>query len=220
MRIIIVEDNHDLRRVIVDALKLQNFDARGVEEFTNNELIISNAKPDLLIIDQDLPNMKGTEIIKKIRATDNLEKVFIIMLSAHTEKEFIKKAYDYGADDYLAKPLDLELFIKKVQAIKRRLRPGILRKLGILFDAKEMTATISGKDLELTKTEFHLLYEMAKVYPETAHRKDLVLKGLRGVNVTIRTIDVHVCYLRKKVEEYNLKIETIRNKGYRLTQKD
>ena len=223
MKIVIVEDETEIRDFLVSQFNERGFEAIG---FENGEGIISKLEktdPKIVILDQMMPGKSGSEVIREIRSSARFSEMPIIMLTGLDGESDKVKALDLGADDYITKPFGIKEVIARVNSLIRRVESNykktqkqlIIQDLEIDFAAHKVTH--KGADVALTLTEFKILGELIKQTGQVLTRDALREKALGNLNVTDRTIDVHMASLRKKLETMGDKIETVRGVGYRMT---
>ena len=181
--------------------------------------------PDCILLDIMLPDEDGLEILKKIRSIPDTRKVPIMMITAKTTELDKVKGLDLGADDYITKPFSVRELLARVKAVLRRFSISepesnilIFGNLTADFDKREIL--VNDKKLDLTLKEFELLEILIRNKGKILTRDTLLDKiwGYEYIGET-RTVDVHIRYLRKKIEldDKNPKlIETIRGVGYRF----
>ncbi|MDO4772473.1 MAG: response regulator transcription factor [Bacillota bacterium] len=225
MKIMIVEDDlviagairSELLKWSYEVYLCTNFDA-VLEEFKQE-------KPELVLLDINLPRVNGYYICSQIRSISNVP---IIFLSALSEKSDILSAIQMGGDDYLTKPVDLGICVAKIKALLRR-----TYEMGSDFDSlvyNEMTLNISksalyckDREIELTFTELQIMSELMK-HPETYLSKHrLIEKCWKNEQfIDDNTLAVNLTRLRKKLSRVGMDpwIETRKNVGYRLVKKE
>ncbi|GAB0174420.1 MAG: response regulator transcription factor [Candidatus Altimarinota bacterium] len=180
----------------------------------------SAEKPQLIILDINLPGKNGIEICREIRT---VSKTPIIILSARESEDDKVQLLELGADDYVAKPFSARELVARITAVAKRAeekkdsKNGKTLSLGsIEIDSKNHIALLSGEELKLTKTEFSILEYLLKNAKGVIKRESL-MKDIIGYDNYLydRTIDTHIKNLRKKLEGA-IEIETIRGVGYRV----
>ena len=175
-------------------------------------------RPDLVVLDLMLPGLDGLEVCRRIRADAALADVRILMLTAKTQNEDVVRGLDAGADDYVTKPFDRKVLLARVHAVLRR-RAGSPPppEDGLALDADSRTATLDGRNLDLTPGEFKLLALLA-AHPGRVLARSRILDAVQSEekSVTERTVDVQMVGLRKKLGRWASRIETIRGVGYRV----
>lgn len=213
--ILIVEDEQNLARFIELELTHENYTV-DIENDVKAGLDKALSKPyDLYILDLMLPNINGLEICRQIRQKTTTP---IIIITAKSETYDKVAGLDYGADDYIVKPFDIEELLARIRAVLRR-QPDkdVLDINGIIIDKDAFKVTVNGHQLELTKTEYDLLYVLAENRNHVMQREQ-ILDHVWGYNSEVETnvVDVYIRYLRNKLKPFNKEksIETVRGVGY------
>ncbi|MCG1061230.1 response regulator transcription factor [Staphylococcus epidermidis] len=213
--ILIVEDEQNLARFIELELTHENYTV-DIENDGKAGLDKALSKPyDLYILDLMLPNINGLEICRQIRQKTTTP---IIIITAKSETYDKVAGLDYGADDYIVKPFDIEELLARIRAVLRR-QPDkdVLDTNGIIIDKDAFKVTVNGHQLELTKTEYDLLYVLAENRNHVMQREQ-ILNHVWGYNSEVETnvVDVYIRYLRNKLKPFNKEksIETVRGVGY------
>lgn len=213
--ILIVEDEQNLARFIELELTHENYTV-DIENDGRVGLDKALSKPyDLYILDLMLPNINGLEICRQIRQKTTTP---IIIITAKSETYDKVAGLDYGADDYIVKPFDIEELLARIRAVLRR-QPDkdVLDINGIIIDKDAFKVTVNGHQLELTKTEYDLLYVLAENRNHVMQREQ-ILDHVWGYNSEVETnvVDVYIRYLRNKLKPFNKEksIETVRGVGY------
>ena len=193
--------------------------------------IIQDSKQDfdLIVLDRMLPNVSGLEICKFIRMFKRTKAVPVLMVTALSRPEEVIKGLNEGADDYMVKPFEMEVFIARVNALLRRYellikghqKFSVLSNGVVVVDLDQVKAFVGKQEIDLTKSEFKLLSALIEHTGKVLTRKKLVEVVQEGpIHVTDRTIDTHVFGLRKKLGNAAKMIETIRGVGYRIIDKE
>ena len=213
--ILIVEDEQNLARFIELELTHENYTV-DIENDGKVGLDKALSKPyDLYILDLMLPNINGLEICRQIRQKTTTP---IIIITAKSETYDKVAGLDYGADDYIVRPFDIEELLARIRAVLRR-QPDkdVLDINGIIIDKDAFKVTVNGHQLELTKTEYDLLYVLAENRNHVMQREQ-ILDHVWGYNSEVETnvVDVYIRYLRNKLKPFNKEksIETVRGVGY------
>jgi len=219
-RILVVEDEHDVRDLILLHLKREGHETVGVDNGEEALKLIQQAKFDLIVLDWMLPGLSGLEVCKKIN-----RQAPTLMVTARADSTDIVLGLEMGADDYITKPFEIPVFLARVRALLRRARessqpqsdPNILTMGNLKVDLDAHTATCSDATLQLTPSEFKLLTALMRNQGKVLSREKLIeLVQGQGVVVVDRAIDTHVFGLRKKLGSCSEYIETIRGVGYRV----
>jgi len=213
--ILIVEDEQNLARFLElelthDGYKVDiEYDGEpGLEKALNNDF-------DLIILDLMLPNINGLEICRRVRQVQSTP---IIIITAKSDTYDKVTGLDYGADDYIVKPFEIEELFARIRAVLRRQpHKDIIDINGIRIDIDAFKVTVDGKQLDFTKTEYDLLYLLATNRNHVLQREQ-ILNHVWGYNSEVETnvVDVYIRYLRNKLKPFNKEkvIETVRGVGY------
>jgi len=187
-------------------------------------------KPDLIILDIMLPGMDGYEVCRVLKAGKETAGIPVLMLSARDEVLEKVVGLELGADDYIAKPFSPRELVARVKANLRwkvraaagqlKGRAGEIKVNQLVIRPEKYEVLLDGKRLNLTSREFELLYLMA-ANPGRVFSREVLLKKIWGYvsSKETRTVDVHIRYLRQKVEHNPARpqyIETVRGVGYRF----
>lgn len=227
IRVLVIEDEADIRRILKDLLESQEFDVVDLPSGHAVLYQIELHQPDVLLVDQMMPGITGTEIVAEVRKDANNSQLPIIMVTGLSGEDDKVRALDLGADDYITKPFLPKELAARINALVRRTAARELasqseaRELirgGIRIDLKSHRAFIADEEVNLTLTEFKILRELLKQMDHVLTREQLRERALDSVNVTDRTIDVHMASLRKKLGAEGDIIETVRGVGYRLSR--
>jgi two-component system, OmpR family, response regulator len=217
--VLIVDDEAGVRELLGDALKIAGFETTIAADGMSALTAIRNRKPDLLIVDINMPLMDGFELIERLRSTgDNTP---ALMLSARADRIDVTRGLSLGADDYVTKPFGLEELILRVKAILRRsqittMSDGVLKCGPISMDEVTHTVTFEDLPVELSPTEFRLL----QVLLENKNRvltKSLLLDEVWGITFESESTvaDTYISYLRKKLHKDGFEgIKTVRGVGF------
>lgn len=223
LRVLVVEDESDIREFLMSQLVDNGMKVEGI---ASGDLLfdtIEQFKPDIVLMDQMMPGRSGRELIQDLRTNVAYSEIPVMMvtgLDAETEKVV---SFGAGADDYVTKPFSIREVIARIQALVRRSqathrsqqRNIVVKDLHV--DLVAHRVVMNGKEVPLTLTEFKILVELLKQAGQVLSRDRLRERALGNLNVTDRTIDVHMASLRKKLEAMGDTIETVRGVGYRLT---
>ncbi|WP_436853857.1 response regulator transcription factor [Staphylococcus caeli] len=218
-KILIVEDEQNLARFIELELEHENYevdieyDGRpGLDRALSNDY-------DLILLDLMLPNINGLEICRQIRQNQTTP---IIIITAKSDTYDKVAGLDYGADDYIVKPFDIEELLARIRAMLRRQpQKNLLNINGIIIDKDAFKVTVDGQSLDLTKTEYDLLYLLAENRNHVLQREQIIT-DVWGFDTEVETnvVDVYIRYLRNKLKPFgkDKSIETVRGVGYVIRQ--
>ena len=221
--VLVVEDEPDIRNLIVHHLARDGFRCRtaatGAEALTR----VRAAVPDLVVLDLMLPEMSGLEVCRRLRGDPATAAVPIIMLTAKADEVDRIVGLELGADDYVAKPFSPKELVARVRAVLRRARPGEagrpLSAGGVSLDAARHVVTVDGRPVELTPKEFDLLHALLEAAGRVLSREHLLNRVWgysRADEIESRTVDVHIRRLRAKLGAEERRITTIKGVGYRF----
>jgi DNA-binding response OmpR family regulator len=222
--ILVIEDEQDIRDLISFQLKSEGHTVLLAESVDKAIGLVESAnRIDLFIIDWMLPGvMSGLEFTKKLRAQKSYSSTPIVMITALTQPDNIVAALDAGADDYVTKPFDLNVFQARVRVQLRNLTPtsedsDVLDFKALRIEIQKCRVFIEQDEISLTSTEFKILTLLAQK-PGHVFTREQFINNIQGENifVTGRTIDTHIAGLRKKMGIAANMIETIRGIGYRF----
>lgn len=222
--ILVVEDEPAIQELIAYNLKQAGHQALRADNAEQAANLVSNALPDLILLDWMLPGMSGIELAKRLRSDKRTKTIPIIMLTARSDEQDKLAGLDTGADDYITKPFSPRELNARIKAVLRRRAPqmtdDISRVGGLQLDPASHRVTGDGKSIELGPTEFRLLH-FFMTHPERVHSRTQLLDQVWGDHVFVeeRTVDVHIRRLRKALEPTELDhlIQTVRGTGYRLS---
>ena len=222
--ILIIEDEPELVKVLRSYLEQAGFKVASSYRGDAGLATFESLHPDLVILDLNLPGLDGLDIARAIRRKSNIP---IIMLTARVEETDQLIGLELGADDYIAKPFSPRIVVARVRALLRRTNPveaseAVLRVLDLEIDIESHIASQNGEMLELTPTEFNLLYTLAQ-QPGRAFSRLQLLEASQGLTYEgyERTVDAHIKNLRAKLEpdpKHPRYIETVFGVGYRFTR--
>ncbi len=217
MRILLIEDDKLLGDGIATSLKLGGFTVDWVESGEHALHALACEHFDLCILDIGLPGMSGFDVLKSLRADHNL--IPVLVLTARDQIADRVKGLDYGADDYLLKPFDVEELKARIRALARRNQGSALPDIQIgelHIDPSSKVVTRGGETINLTPKEYTLLHELA-LHRGRVMSKEQLSELVYGwsEDVDSNAIEVHIHNLRKKLKG-NI-IETVRGFGYKIT---
>lgn len=212
-KIIIIEDDKELRVMLRTLFSSHQFE---VSVFDSSEaFLFSPDKPGYAayIIDVNLPGIQGSEIVTAIRSRDVVSPIFI--MSGRQDDELKTATLKKGADDYIYKPFVAEHLVIRLQNALERANFLLNARMdtGIKTIPQANTIMVDGKPVPLSDREYKILSHLLAHTEQIIGREELV-KSFDDTGITMRTIDVHISSLRKKLEGVDLTIETFRGKGY------
>lgn len=224
-KILVVDDEEHIAELIS-----YNLTSNGYKVITANNGIDAiklaiEEKPSLILLDLMIPGKDGYGVCKEVRGNSEVKNIPIIMLTAKSEELDKILGLELGADDYITKPFSVRELLARVKAVLRRFyivepESNVLTFGDLVADFEKREIVIKDKKLDLTLKEFELLEILIRNKGKILTRDTLLDKiwGYEYIGET-RTVDVHIRYLRKKIEEDDKNpkfIETIRGVGYRF----
>lgn len=221
--ILVVDDEEDVVEVVSHFLEQEGYTVH--KAYDGEEALEKvTADIDLILLDIMLPGLDGYEVCRRLRTRVETETIPIIFLSAKIEEEDQVKGLMLGGDGYLTKPVSPQVIVANVKAVMRR--SGVEESKTLQVDdltiyEDEYRASLDGKDLGLTLTEFELVRYLVR-HPRKAFTRQQLLETIwkDAMMVTERTVDAHIKNLREKLGAFARHIQTVRGVGYRFVQSD
>lgn len=225
-KILIVDDEADVTDLIAYHLKAKGFRVEMVNN-PNNSLSTARAfLPDLVILDVMMPDLNGIQICRLLRADPQFKLTPVFFLTAKAEESDRIQGLETGADDYICKPFSVKELVLRVQSAIRRMgevvpAPSKRLQVGqVMLDTERHEVSVNGVVVELTATEFKLLYLLMERRGRVQTREHLLINVWNyETEIETRTVDTHVRRLREKLGSESGWIETIRGVGYRLAER-
>lgn len=224
-KILVIEDERDIADLI--AFNLEQLGAEITICGTGEEGLeaIKHNQYDLLVLDLMLPDMDGRDICRSIKKSKETAKLPTIMVTARGEEQDVLTGFDLGVDDYISKPFSVSVLKARVQSVLRRATTDAWEgSKNISFgpidiDISRHKASVSNTPLDLTATEFRILALLTSK-PGLVYSRDKIIDEVHGRDypVTLRSIDVQITGLRKKMGIGGDMIETVRGVGYKMQE--
>lgn len=219
-----VEDERNIRELLVYTLGTTGFEAKGIRNGKELRKALKEEIPQLILLDIMLPGEDGYSILEKLKSNQETRDISVIMVTAK-EAEYDKvRALDSGADDYITKPFGMMEFIARVKAVLRRAAKQAGKKeytyKGLTIHVDRHQVFDRERAVELTLKEFELLRYLMENQGIVLSR-DQILEKIWGYEYAgeTRTVDVHIRTLRQKLGDSGFLIETVRGVGYRIGDK-
>ncbi len=216
-----VEDDSNIRELVVYTLNSTGFDAIGFPRPSEFWKALKAKTPDLILLDIMLPEEDGLSILKKLRSEPETASVPVIILTAKADEFDKVKGFDLGADDYVPKPFGMMELVARVKAVLRRVERETAPSeytIGALYVCpKKHKVKVNGETVVLTLKEFDMLCYLLENKGIVLSR-DQILNKVWGYSFDgeSRTVDVHIRTLRQKLKEGGDAISTIRGIGYKI----
>ena len=219
MRILLIEDDKDLSRVLVESLAESDITADTCDDGEAGSYIARTNNYDLILIDNILPKKLGIDVCKELRNVGN--KTPILFMSVQNEPKDRVSFLDAGADDCISKPFSITELIARIRAIARRsyeIRNDIITLDDVTIDRTNYLVFKKGKSVYMTRKEFMILEQIAEKPGRVITRTEIMENvWKKDFNPFSNTIETHVRNIRRKIDSKNKKkIETIPGRGYRF----
>lgn len=222
MIIYYLEDDRNIRDLVVYTLGHSGYDAHGFSDASSFWSACAKTSPDLVLLDIMLPREDGLTVLGRLRKDAALRAVPVIMVTAKGAEYDKVVGLDMGADDYIVKPFGMMELVSRVRALLRRVAPPAaihtrFSFAGIILDTAQHIVLTGGVPVVLTYKEFELLRTLME-QPGQVFSREQLLSRVWGYEYGggTRTVDVHVQTLRQKLGAYGSLIQTVRGVGYKL----
>ncbi len=223
--VLVAEDDPEIRKALERILGYEKYNPVAVNDGAAALEAVVEHDPDAIILDVMMPFVDGLSVCRKLRADGN--KVPILMLTARHETSDKVAGLDAGADDYLAKPFEMEELLARLRALIRRssdtAQAEVYEAGGLKLDVPKRLVTVDDKPVDVTRTEFSIL-ELLMSNTDIVLERAVIYDRIWGYDFDgdSRSLDVHVGYLRRKLEAAGLPrlIETVRGVGFVLRPGD
>ena len=217
-KVLIADDEPDILEILKYNLEKEGY---GVVTAKDGDEALDKAKlakPDLIVLDMMMPKKSGMEVCELLRTQSAFKETLIMFLTALSDDTTQLKGFDTGADDYVTKPVSPSVFVSKVNALLRRLKPNENKNIQIgelVIDPEKFLVIFEGREIMLAKKEFELLYLLASK-PGRVFLRNEILSQVWGNDVIVgdRTIDVHIRKVRQKLGVDC--ITTVKGVGYKF----
>lgn len=224
-RILVIEDEDDIRDVLEYDLVREGFEVETAGNGEDGLRIALSGKVDLVLLDLMLPGADGLEVCKRLRALPLTKDLPVVMVTAKGEEADIVHGLEMGADDYVTKPFLPAVLVARIRTVLRRRHrpvPAAAEDIcvhDVVISPAKHELRVKGRLIELTYTEFAIMAFLA-AQPGRVFTRDQIVDGVRGGEypVTDRSVDVHVVALRKKLGAAAAYVETVRGVGYRFRE--
>jgi len=220
-----VEDEADIRDMVLYALRQSGFEAEGFASASSFWAACDRQRPELVLLDLMLPGEGGLSILRRLRAQASTRDIPIILLTAKGAELDRVNGLNEGADDYIAKPFSVLELVARVKALLRRAKPPERAKRltvqGLMLDVDRHVCSVDGVPVDLTLKEFELLRFLMENRGIAFGRERLLGTVWEAAYLGgTRTVDVHVQTLRSKLGAYGCWVRTVRGVGYRFQEEE
>lgn len=218
--IYILEDDANIRELILYTLKNQDLEVEGFERPTDFFEAIDEQLPELVILDIMLPEMSGLEVLERLRRHGRTQDLMVMMLTAKASEYDKVVGLNQGADDYLAKPFGMMELLARIKALLRRCenRKHTHLEFGpVKLDLTKHIVTVYDKEVDLTLKEFLMLQTLME-HPGQVFTRDNLIDRIWGSDYygDNRTVDVHIRTLRQKLGDGSKIVQTVHGVGYKV----
>ncbi|MFO7257360.1 MAG: response regulator transcription factor [Bacteroidota bacterium] len=219
-KILVVDDEEPIRELLKYNLQKTGFEVKTASDGEQALDIAKKFLPDVVLLDIMMPKMDGVETCRRLRDNPQLQKTFIIFLTARSEEYSEVAAFEVGADDYITKPIKPRALISRIQALFRRNQkksPETVVAGDLVIDRASYTVKLNGREISLPKKEFELLFFLAQ-NPNKVFSREELLQNIWGSDVYVlaRTVDVHIRKVREKIGDDF--ITTVKGVGYKFSR--
>jgi len=221
-RILVAEDEMSLNDLLQDALRMNGYETISAKHGLEALRLTREEKPDLVILDINMPQIDGFEVLEKLRKENN--NVPVIVLTARDQKDDKAIGFGLGADDFVTKPFGLEELLMRVAAVLRRAKnvkptSNLLVVGKIELDQNNYRLNVNDIEVEISPTEFKLLQYLMNNSGRVLTREQ-ILSAVWGLDFETdgAILDTYISYLRKKIGD-NANIRTVRGIGYQIEAK-
>ncbi len=226
-KILIVDDEEDILELVRFNLAKEGYETTCVESGEKALKCAQRERFDLMVLDLMLPGLDGLEVTQRLKANAATKNIPIVMLTAKGEEADVVSGLEMGADDYITKPFSPRILSARVKAVLRRKgstgepTDDIIQIHELVIHPGRREVLLAGRPVELTYTEFQVLYYLAK-RPGWVLTRSQIVDAVRGADypVTDRSVDVQIVGLRKKLDPYGDYIQTVRGVGYRFKENE
>ena len=220
-----VEDDSNIRELVVYTLETTGFQARGFEEGKSFLEALALETPDLILMDIMLPGEDGISLLKRLKNSSKTRDIPVIMVTAKGAEYDKVKGLDLGADDYVTKPFGMMELVSRIKAVLRRSGAAKKKAEDIIvsgsleINTKKHEVKADGEVVGLTLKEYELLKRLME-NPNIVMTRDSLLEEIWGYDFDgeTRTVDVHIRTLRQKLGTCGERVETVRGVGYRISE--
>lgn len=220
-----VEDDSNIRELVVYTLETTGFQARGFEEGKSFLEALALETADLILMDIMLPGEDGISLLKRLKNSSKTRDIPVIMVTAKGAEYDKVKGLDLGADDYVTKPFGMMELVSRIKAVLRRSGAAKKKAEDIIvsgsleINTKKHEVKADGEVIGLTLKEYELLKRLME-NPNIVMTRDSLLEEIWGYDFDgeTRTVDVHIRTLRQKLGKCGERVETVRGVGYRISE--
>jgi len=221
-KVLVVDDEESILELLKYNLEKGGYEVKTASDGAKAVEIARKFIPDLVLLDIMMPRMDGVETCRLIRELPDMDKAFVVFLTARAEEYSEVAAFDVGADDYITKPIKPRALMSRITALFRREtkktpQNNLITIGDLIIDRTSYTIRLKDQEINLPKKEFELLHFLAQ-HPNKVFSREDLLHNIWGTDVYVlaRTVDVHIRKVREKIgDDY---ITTVKGVGYKFSQ--
>ena len=219
VHVLIVEDDARLNQIVCSSLTEAGYSVQGCLNAKEAFEALYAGGVDLIVSDIMMPGIDGFDLVSSVRSVN--KSIPILLMTARDDLASKRRAFKAGIDDYMVKPIDVDELILRIEALLRRARIEVEKRLSIgstVLDAEEMSAYIGGQEIVLTVREFNILYKMLS-YPRRTFSRAQLMDEFWGEesSASLRAVDVYITRIRDKFSDCgDYKIVTVHGLGYKV----
>ena len=220
-----VEDEKNIRELLVYTLSGSGFEAKGLSNGKELKKALKEEIPEMILLDIMLPGEDGYAVLEYLKGRPDTRDVPVIMVTAKEEEDDKVRGLEGGADDFITKPFGMMEFLARIKAVLRRSKkqeqPKEYHCRGLTVDVKSRKVWDEDRSVDLTLKEFELLRYLLE-NRGTVLSREKILEKIWGYEIygETRTVDVHIRTLRQKLGKSGSLIETVRGVGYRIGEEE
>lgn len=221
--VLLIEDDADVAALVKEALNDDGIEVTLATDGGRGLKLAASLLPDLILLDRNLPTIKGHEICRQLKAQPETQAIPVIFLTGEISEADVVLGFEVGAEDYAKKPFSSKELAARVRATLRRAKKNkggapetqALRHGPLILDRARFETKRETQSIALTQSEFQILWLLLE-QPGVVNSRERLIRGMsEGVHVIDRTIDVHIASIRKKLGPVGKSIVTVRGVGYK-----
>jgi DNA-binding response OmpR family regulator len=214
-KVLLAEDDAAIAEPLSRALDREGYEVQVVTDGQSALDAAGNGGVDVLVLDLGLPGVDGLDVCRRLRAAGR--SIPVLMLTARADEVDFVVGLDAGADDYVAKPFRLAELLARIRALLRRLPPDTIEVNGVRMDPAARQVLVDGVEVTLANKEFELLRVLIQRAGQVVTREEILSEVWGGPELkTSKTLDMHMSWLRRKIDDRGSRIATVRGVGFRF----
>jgi DNA-binding response OmpR family regulator len=215
-RVLVVDDEPMMSRGLTSLLGRRGLAVTALNDPLRFWSVIEEVKPNLILLDLEMPKLSGTELCRAIRNDRRWSALPVIFLTGHTDQASVQRIFAAGADDYVGKPFRLAELLARVRALLRRRAPEVIDIGGVRMETGARRVSVDGEEIALANKEFELLRVLMSRAGQVVTREEILAEVWNDPGMkTSKTLDMHMSWLRRKIGGDH-RIATVRGVGFRF----